>query len=43
MLPSDTRLWAALQDVSGGSWGGAVYDVEQIIEVLDAGKKALGR
>ena len=43
LLPNDTRLWAALQDVSGGSWGGAVYDVEQILEVLAAGKKALGR
>ena len=43
LLPDDTRLWAALQDVSGGSWGGAVYDVEQILEVLAAGKKALGR
>ena len=42
LLPDDTRLWAALQDVSGGSWGGAVYDVEQILEVLAAGKKALG-
>ena len=25
-LPDDTRLWAALQNVSGGSWGGCVYD-----------------
>ena len=25
-LPDDTRIWAALQDVSGGTWGGAVYD-----------------
>ena len=41
LLPEDSRLWAALQDVSGGSWGGAVYDVERIIEVLAAGKKAL--
>ncbi|WIY84061.1 YjhG/YagF family D-xylonate dehydratase [Propionimicrobium sp. PCR01-08-3] len=40
-LPDDTRLWAALQDVSGGTWGGCVYDVDRIIEVLDAGKKAL--
>ena len=23
-LPADTRLWAALQGVSGGTWGGAV-------------------
>jgi putative YjhG/YagF family dehydratase len=43
MLPDDSRLWAALQDVSGGSWGGSVYDVERILEVLAAGKKALGR
>ncbi len=41
-LPADSRLWAALQDVSGGSWGGSVYDVEKILEVLAAGKKALG-
>ena len=27
-LPDDTRLWAALQNVSGGTWGGCVYDVE---------------
>lgn len=25
-LPDDTRLWAALQDASGGTWGGCVYD-----------------
>jgi dihydroxyacid dehydratase/phosphogluconate dehydratase len=40
-LPADTRLWAALQDVSGGSWGGAVYDVDAIVLVLEAGKRAL--
>ena len=40
-LPDDTRLWAALQDVSGGAWGGCVYDVDAIIQVLEAGKKAL--
>jgi putative YjhG/YagF family dehydratase len=40
-LPDDTRLWAALQDVSGGTWGGAVYDVEAILKVLEAGKRAL--
>ena len=33
-LPDDTRLWAALQKVSGGTWGGCVYDVEAIIEKL---------
>ena len=40
-LPDDTRLWAALQEVSGGPWAGAVYDVNRILEVLRAGKKAL--
>jgi dihydroxyacid dehydratase/phosphogluconate dehydratase len=40
-LPADTRLWAALQDASGGTWGGAVYDVEEILRVLAAGKRAL--
>jgi dihydroxyacid dehydratase/phosphogluconate dehydratase len=40
-LPDDTRLWAALQSVSGGTWRGCVYDVDRIIEVLEAGKKAL--
>jgi dihydroxyacid dehydratase/phosphogluconate dehydratase len=34
-LPADTRLWAALQRVGGGTWGGCVYDVERIIEALD--------
>lgn len=40
-LPDDTRLWAALQAVSGGTWGGCVYDVDRILEVLAAGSKAL--
>lgn len=42
-LPDDTRLWAALQDVCGGTWAGCVYDVDRIIEVLAAGKQALAR
>ena len=29
-LPADTKLWAALQDASGGTWGGCVFDVEAI-------------
>ena len=33
-LPDDTRLWAALQNVSGGTWAGCVYDVEKILEKL---------
>ena len=41
-LPDDTRLWAALQDVSGGPWGGSVFDVEAILRVIAAGRKALG-
>lgn len=40
-LPDDTRLWAALQSVSGGTWRGSIYDVDKIIEVLAAGSKAL--
>ncbi len=40
-LPADTRLWAALQAVSGGTWGGSVYDVERILAVLKAGEAAL--
>ena len=41
-LPDDTRLWAALQAVSGGTWRGNIYDTDRIIEVLQAGVKALG-
>ena len=40
-LPDDTRLWAALQNASGGTWAGCVYDVDRIIALLEAGKKAL--
>jgi len=40
-LPDDTRLWAALQDASGGPWGGSVFDVEGILKTLAAGKRAL--
>ena len=42
-LPDDTRLWAALQNLSGGAWGGSVYDLDSILEVIEAGRKALGR
>jgi putative YjhG/YagF family dehydratase len=42
-LPADTRLWAALQDASGGTWGGCVFDTAEILRVLEAGKRALGR
>ncbi len=33
-LPADTRLWAALQQASGGTWGGCVYDVDEIVKRL---------
>ena len=33
-LPDDTRLWAALQHVGGGTWGGCVYDVDAIASAL---------
>src|SRR5687767_6736846 len=33
-LPDDTRLWAALQQVGGGTWGGCVYDVDAIAAAL---------
>jgi putative YjhG/YagF family dehydratase len=39
-LPADTKLWAALQDISGGTWGGAVFDTEAILRAL---KGAAGR
>ncbi len=34
-LPSDTRLWAALQEASGGIWAGAVYDADRIALALE--------
>jgi len=33
-LPDDTRLWAALQQFGGGTWGGCVYDVDAILKAL---------
>jgi putative YjhG/YagF family dehydratase len=33
-LPDDTRLWAALQRLGGGTWGGCVYDVDAIVAAL---------
>ncbi len=33
-VPDDTRLWAALQNACGGSWGGCVFDADTIIEKL---------
>lgn len=42
-LPDDTRLWAALQHASGGTWGGCVFDVDTIIETLRAGMNGTGK
>ena len=39
-LPDDTRLWAAMQRVSGGTWGGCVFDVDAIIGALDSGSRS---
>lgn len=33
-LPDDTRLWAALQQLGGGTWGGCVYDTDQILAAI---------
>ncbi len=33
-LPDDTRLWAALQALGGGTWGGCVYDTDAIVAAL---------
>jgi putative YjhG/YagF family dehydratase len=33
-LPDDTRLWAALQRVGGGTWGGCIFDVDAIVSAL---------
>ncbi len=35
-VPDDTRLWAALQNACGGSWGGCVFDADTIIEKLQS-------
>ena len=34
LLPDDTRLWAALQFASGGTWAGCVYDPEKILALV---------
>jgi dihydroxyacid dehydratase/phosphogluconate dehydratase len=37
LLPDDSRLWAALQQVGGGTWGGCVFDVDAIVRRLETG------
>ncbi len=38
-LPPETRLWAALQQAGGGTWGGCVYDVDAITARLGAARQ----
>lgn len=33
-LPDDTKLWALLQQLGGGTWGGCVYDVDALAKVI---------
>jgi dihydroxyacid dehydratase/phosphogluconate dehydratase len=40
-LPADTRLWAALQDASGGIWRGSVYDPDRIVAALQGASRPL--
>src|SRR6266404_6294536 len=42
-LPVDTKLWASLQSVAGGTWTGCIYDAEAILTALEAGRAALGK
>jgi dihydroxyacid dehydratase/phosphogluconate dehydratase len=37
-LPDDTRLWAALQNAGGGTWGGCVYDADAVVQRLGANR-----
>jgi putative YjhG/YagF family dehydratase len=34
-LPAETRMWALLQQLSGGTWGGCVYDVDALQRALN--------
>lgn len=36
-MPDDSRLWAALQQASGGVWNGCIYDVDRIVAAIEAG------
>lgn len=37
-LPSETRMWALLQQLSGGTWGGCVYDPQAVEAALNGGR-----
>ena len=38
-LPPETRLWAALQEASGGPWGGCIFDVDEIVRRLSRNRR----
>ncbi len=42
-VPADTHLWAALQNASGGSWAGCIYDAGRITRLLELGLAAEAR
>jgi xylonate dehydratase len=42
-LPDDTRLWAALQEASGGTWAGCIFDTQAILARLGAWRTATSR
>lgn len=42
-LPEDSRLWATLQQVSGGIWQGCTYDMSRITAVIEAGLAVLAQ
>jgi dihydroxyacid dehydratase/phosphogluconate dehydratase len=42
-LSPDTKLWAALQQVGGGTWGGCVYDADAIATALQHSRAAPAR
>ncbi len=35
-LPADTKMWAALQQLGGGTWGGCVYDADAVVTALSS-------
>ncbi len=40
-IPDETRLWAILQQASGGTWGGCVFDVDAIDAAMQVGLTSL--
>ncbi|HEY5228429.1 MAG TPA: dihydroxy-acid dehydratase, partial [Opitutaceae bacterium] len=37
VVPDDTLLWSSLQNASGGTWGGCVYDASRISDLIAKG------